>query len=487
MCMQQGAIRPMQRWHWAGDQIVHDPCIPAARYAAGSRKTRYPIDIRSFLSIESNAVLRRWLDRHVRQLPEEAAQRMRRRGPGDFDFRAHMLAMLMGELRHQPARSHPFDQWQYPDETLALGSGDCEDLAFVLAALMLESGISADCVRVALGSIVRHGRGTDEAAADHIDHAWVMYLSETGAWTLIEPMARIGRAQPSPERAAARQDLQHEDLEYVPHFVFNNRHLWRVRGPHLRAMLPLKDYLDTRRADDGRGGSKPDQDFWQGFDPSFAAGVHGSLIDAALPGMPLLLRLQVHAESLALDVDTLHYDPRDHFDFAYIDEGWQRVDARLASGTLPDFARALHSIADFYAHSTYAHFAAVRPGGDGPGHLDLHDPAAALPFNPDYACLGDAVPASVTREWNGRLISGCWDAWYATYPDELRADRARRMSLPPHDRIAVDDNRDTHGGHLLYPDPAAYGRQFRLRRDAARRHMEAAWRAWPGRDEALGV
>ena len=50
-----------------------------------------------------------------------------------------------------------------------------------------------------------------------------------------------------------------------------------------------------------------------------------------------------------MDVNVLGYDPRDHFDFAYVPEGWQRVQKRLASGSITDFSLAAHAIGDFYA------------------------------------------------------------------------------------------------------------------------------------------
>jgi hypothetical protein len=69
MRMQVNAVRPYQRWNWTGDEIVHNSTIPAARRVPNSRTTRYPIDIREFLSIEDNAVVRSWLQALISKLP----------------------------------------------------------------------------------------------------------------------------------------------------------------------------------------------------------------------------------------------------------------------------------------------------------------------------------------------------------------------------------------------------------------------------------
>ena len=66
------------------------------------------------------------------------------------------------------------DYWQFPYETLNLGTGDCEDQAFLLCSLIRVSGTSAENVFVALGEV--NGGG----------HAWVI-LKTGGGWRVIEP------------------------------------------------------------------------------------------------------------------------------------------------------------------------------------------------------------------------------------------------------------------------------------------------------------
>lgn len=466
MCMRSSAVRPYQRWRWAGDEIVHSPVIPAARRIAGRRKRGYPIDIRAYLSTDSNAVIHDWLRALVQALSPNDQLRFYGRGEGCFDFRAHVVAQGFQTLRYLKS-DRTFDQWLFPEETLHQGGGDCEDLAFVLAALLAAAGISWDCIRVALGRLVNHSAVDAPPAWDHV---WVMYQQENSAWRILEPVAQVHRPRGSaaaPRRHAPDPDL---DLEYLPCFVFNAHHLWRVRGPERRAAGSLVDYLGSRLAN-----------FWSEFDPSFAAGVHNDVFDQALAGMPELDRLVIKAASLGVDADVLRYDPRDHFDFAYIPEGWARVQARLATGRLQDFGLAAHAIADFYAHSLYGYLARNRVTN---GRLPLYDPAQPLPAEEmDYSFLAHldrpgctGSPEAFETLWNGKLISGQWWRWYTTYPDELEPELGFRRCLPDHDALAVDSPRPVPSNPLF--DPTEQQIQFALRRQAAIEHIAAVHNQW---------
>ena len=470
MCMQSSSVVPYQRWHWAGDEIVHETSIPASRPLPGVRqRKRYPIDIREFLSIEGNAVVRRELGTLFKRLSDGERLRFLARARGNFDFRAErVLAFFRRRQRFMVADRRRFDDWQFPEETLARGGGDCEDLAFLLAALLEESGISADCLRVALGRVVLRGRGWRHSH----DHVWVVYLNEHGAWEIFEPLAHVGQALEARaqrrrgDRAASAQGVS---AEYIPHFVFNRRHLWRVRVPDAVAAQGLRSYLPQRR-------------FWRDFNPGFAIGVHEQILDEALAGLDEDEMSVVKRTNFWVDVNVLAYDPRDHFDFAYIAAGWERVERRLATGKLEDLALAAHGIADFYAHSLYGHFAPQRDG-----RLVLYDPAKPLPSQDlVYDFFGRlGMPGATTGadpaqdHWRGQLVSGQWWRAYTTYPSALKdAQELRwRRCLPDHDQLAVDSPQNEHGGKHLF-SAAEYAEQYLLRRDAAVRHVRSAFTDW---------
>jgi predicted transglutaminase-like cysteine proteinase len=66
------------------------------------------------------------------------------------------------------------EYWQFPHETLDLKTGDCEDQAFLLCSLIRASGVEAEDIFVALGTV------------DYEGHAWVIIRTPIG-WRTLEP------------------------------------------------------------------------------------------------------------------------------------------------------------------------------------------------------------------------------------------------------------------------------------------------------------
>ncbi len=472
--MRSSHVRPYQKWNWAGDEIVHDSTIPASRTIPGGKRKRYPIDIREYLSIEDNAVVGRQLDLLKQELPSTTRDLFNSKSPGSFDLRLSKVAAYLSRFSYRWS-GRRFDQWLFPEETLALNGGDCEDLAFLAAALLDASGISPYCIRVALGTVRSY---LESGKTESWDHAWVVCQNESGAWEIVEPAALVRQARLVRHPKLSRRAVmlkQHLDVEYIPHFVFNKHHLWRVSTPDGSAAAGFSDYLGNRK----------DREYWQKYKPAFAAKVHWSIFDEALTGMPQDDLDAVKRASLWVDCDVLRYDPRDHFDFAYIDESWDRVKRRLSTGKLLDFALAVHSIGDFYAHSFYAAFAPLRSDGS----IAPFDAAHPIPpdqlvynFQP-YAPLSgcESNPEQAADLWKGHLISGQWWRWFTTFPDDLEnsPDFPSHRCLPDHDKVAVD-------GPNARPDQAnyrgkAYRRQFDLRRQAAVEHIQKAYVSWSER------
>ncbi|MBI3005294.1 MAG: transglutaminase family protein [Ignavibacteriales bacterium] len=461
MCLQHSAVRPYQKWHWAGDELIAEPIIPSSRKVPHTKITRYNIDIRSFLALENDAVVLNFLQKHIDRLPVEHQLKFMSDEAGSFDFRAAAVKRSMQSLWYKRSR-RVFDSWLFPEETLAQGGGDCEDLSFLLAALLQSSGISEYCIRVALGSLEG---STADGKRLKFNHAWVMYQNERGAWEILDPTS-IVKSKPVKKAVAGKQ------VEYIPHFVFNRSHLWRIRSSFKAAGKRFLRYVS-------------DRSFWDEFNPSFAAGIHNDIFDEALKDMSWSDLWQVKAESFAIDVNTLQYDPRDHSDFASLDETWERIGERLKpSASLADFGCAGHAIADFYAHSLYGNFADRNDDGS----LKLYNPAKGVPasrlvYNFDRLAPIPGNPFNAPKEaadhWKGRLISGQWWRWYTTFPSDLKKqeDFSTRRSLPDHDAVAVDSPTKP-GHHKFYEKEAEYEQQFNLRKAAAIEHIKQAYGTW---------
>jgi hypothetical protein len=494
MCLQISSVKPWDSWNWSGDEIIHKPIIRASRWIP-TKKKRYDIDLREFLTTKDNAVVAQTLGALVSSLPAQDQALFRSHGVGSFDFRADKVAQLVGTLRYKKSANKADrcpDAWLFPDETLAQKYGDCEDLAFLLAALLLASGISAYCVRVALGSLrFSLPKGTIQKH----DHCWVMYQNEGGAWEILEPV-RLNAAGMA--KASMQSRLKAVPAtEYVPHYVFNTDHLWLVNSRYFRPEVELKDYIMGRS-------------FWDKFDPGFAASVHNTMFDEALGDLASADAISaMKRQSLYMDANIATYDPCDHFDNGYIEQGWQKVNERLATfkSTPSDwksFGAAAHGIGDFYAHSSYLHFAPIKKDE----FAIPYEPGMSLDPEPAYtdpplsltsglfsvnSNLWDGTQQTAADHWAGELISGRYAQKYdpqATFwegftsiPFSLAsaADFKFRGSLPHHDEIAVDEEM-MKSRHKLYSgnssgpdDRQAYANQFLWRKNTAVHHIRRAY------------
>ena len=478
MCLNLSRICRTYPYNWAGDQIV-SPLIPAARRVPGSKSTSLDMDVREFLAIEHSAEVRNFFfNKIIKNLPCQERDRFFIGGKGNFDFRMLRVIEAFGNFSYLEIKSTGREEWLLPAETLANGGGKCEDLSFLLMTLLEEAGISRSCLRLALGELVETSPSGKERRHDH---AWVMYQLEGGSWMILDPVERVDqhlrkpKAFVKPARVSISAKTAQSSYEYQPMFVMNRDHLWRVHGPEAdKHPRDLESYLSNRK-------------LWANFNPAFGMGVHDSIFDSQMPELSWFDLFTVKTASLGLDANVLSYDPRDHCDFAYVDESWQRIQERLNTGTVGDLGRACHAVADFYAHTLYAHV--TSPTGS---HLPLYNPANPIDpgtkqdavFDRDKFSINNNAPslteAATRAYWKGRLISGQWWRDYTTYPNDIQTPKKLdpRRCLPDHDLLAVDDEIKTAKPGHLYPTVKAYNQQFSLRKSAAERHVRSVFLDW---------
>lgn len=511
MCITRERWKTVKQWNWDGDYVIHECVVPSSRKAIGSQRP-YDIDVREFLLSERNEVMRRTikedLRRHVACMPDRDWDRFNSRSEGSFDYRVRVIADFVAEKISYPAPAPrgsrrgavtvAKDPWQFPDETLVIGAGDCEDRALLIASLLLAAGISSFHVRVALGKMTANGRKKD--------HVWVMYKNESGQWTVVDPAPTEDRVA----AASARSTKTTEPPSYEPYFLFNDVHLWSIRRPDNDDRL--RDWL--MRA-------------WDRIDPAFHGAVHLTIIERALRGVAPQMSREIEKMfrravlgifgPLVDDIDRMPYDPAWHFDNGYIEAGWDHVEKHLSMfradhSRVREFAIAAHAIADFYAHSSYAHFAHPRAPGKLPGIFDVRRRPLGGLAAPDYskgslsllskrfsvngAVLKQHTLAEVAAAWKGQIISGRYAQDRDTQPGLVNhlfmegvtwipdhylreADFWKRGGLPHHNEIAVDE--EDGDGHRLYSGKH-YTRQFELRRDLAIEHIQQAFERSVGGD-----
>src|SRR6267378_6878826 len=102
MCFQTSLVKSWNDWNWNGDEIVHRPIVPASRAIPGAKnKTRYPIDIREYLTTTNNAVVGERLSDLIKKLPPDGQSLFRSHAKGSFDFRADTILESFKNLRHR--------------------------------------------------------------------------------------------------------------------------------------------------------------------------------------------------------------------------------------------------------------------------------------------------------------------------------------------------------------------------------------------------
>jgi hypothetical protein len=530
MCLAYSRITGLARWNWDGDEIIHESVVPSSRPIVGQGdETSYDIDVREFLVSEDNQVIKKTIRENLRRYAGSLAwgnwDLFSSKRPGSFDHRADVVTAFVGDtIKYK--RSGKGDAWMFPDETLSIRSGDCEDRAFLLASLLIGAGISDYNIRVAIGKIIvekpaDHSGGSAprkrKSASRSHDHVWVMYKNEAGEWMLLEPL--LGSAAAKRKTAGLALPTRRDRVEYRPQFVFNNRHLWAIHGSGIH--LSFSDSVVLSQE-------------WKKIDPAFAGEVHKTLLQDALTrdpeGNPASADVMAFTDRMNSyfhtkfgyildDVDARRrYDPLEHFDNGLLQEAWNLLDYRtqeFARTKSPDvFSLVAHGLADFYAHSSYGHFADLDPDAKAPGNtFKIYSDAAlgAIQSRIQYDSGSgydlatwnfsanrrqwNGTPAQRSALWAGKILSGRFAQQgdqnipfpknfsvpeYLSYIMEPRSVEEwpsghylnvhpEIASLPHHYEVAVDEE-DKDSRHILYSG-AVFKTQFERRKNTAIHHI----------------
>lgn len=211
--------------NWAGEAIIRDTIVYDKRAVVGSTGILIPTDIRDWLSHTRSKVIARALQEIGLPISRDS---------GTFDMRTWLIWDYVTRSIDYVTDKSDFgldDLWLFPEETLMLGKGDCEDTSFLLASLLLASGISEQCVRVVMGRVA--------SPAGAYGHAWVVYQCESGQWCLLETTL-----ESAPPRLAPADPftLPGNQYQYQPQFCLNSSHLWSMT----QMKAELADYLNIR-------------------------------------------------------------------------------------------------------------------------------------------------------------------------------------------------------------------------------------------------
>lgn len=222
---------------WEGDLILQDTVIEKKRYVIGSPSKPVKTDIREWISFEDNNIMKGILRDLIihKGLPTN-------RDPKSFDKRAMIVWEFVVEnikYVYDTEKQRKGDFWLFPPEIHALCEGDCEDGSFLLASLLLASGISPFCVRVVLGEVF------DEKGKSLGGHCWPVYKNELGQWCILEStLDNIPSRMPEANKLSEKG----QSFQYVPYYCFNNYHLWEIFSEDKKTTRSMRigSYLKKR-------------------------------------------------------------------------------------------------------------------------------------------------------------------------------------------------------------------------------------------------
>jgi hypothetical protein len=404
-----------------------------------------------------------------------------------------ILQHVSRRIAHESSLSP--DAIRYPIETLASGLGNCTERCMLASKLMEVAGIPLDRVMVVFGRYEVHSHHHNHGE----DHVWIAYRSSHDQWVILDPPVRH---LVNGVRSITSMDAGCcSTVNYSP-----------LGGFHAGSLhLPLTAPTNISPT----------------FRPQFIGEEHESIERLALNGLwkgesDMEMLMFDYFDHLRIDVaDKGSYIPEAHFDSGSFVGGWQNIKSKLASfkrtvatkglasigdRDYADFHRAAHAIADFYAHSSYAHFMLISLGANGNLQLPVFDPnnppdfssyvytaqeSSRFTVNQNYSPTNN--PAGFHATWDGKLISGRYGqpgdtnlldkVFTQTLSDptlRARPNWKNEIVLPQHAEIAVDANSQP-GSNVLYipgvvpagseSDKRYFSNQFHWRKDVAVRHV----------------
>lgn len=212
-------------YDWAGSRILKFSVVEdLRRLRMDGQEIRVDMDVRQWLTPSDCSELRK----KTKQLFEPPGQVPV--GPMSYDRRAWLCWKYVVDNFHYSHDGNK-DFWQLPQETMARRCGDCEDLSFLLASLLLVGLISPYCVRVVFGDL--HTRQSDtEPWLSRGRHAWVIYKNIRGRWCILDPTidaAEIPTSTPWMEIDTPNVESFSTSLrQYTPQWCCNRDHAWAI-------------------------------------------------------------------------------------------------------------------------------------------------------------------------------------------------------------------------------------------------------------------
>ena len=214
---------PKKKIKESRDDLLRDyynqkyPTVPIyyhGRYIYNTRR-RINVDVRDFFTLE---------DGNLKNIVKSLKL-------GSMTDNQKAVACLKWVITHIPYKSDisnygVTDFWGLPFETIAEGSGDCEDLSILLANLMLISGIPDWKIRIVAGYVF------EPISKRQVGHCYtVMFDSETEKWKVLDACF-----YPNLKLMKDREEYKKEKMYQDIWFSFNNKFSFAKNDGDIRNM-----------------------------------------------------------------------------------------------------------------------------------------------------------------------------------------------------------------------------------------------------------
>ena len=185
------------------------PITYSGRVVPGNNKSKrsVPTDVRDFITPNNFLIENLIKDMKINNLNNDQKAE-------------HIQQWVMKHIKYDHDQSvHGHNEvWQFPFETLHMGTGDCEDGAILMASMMLAAGIPAFRVRVA-GGLVK----VDSKTAPTGGHGWCCYLRESdNKWIALDWCYLPQFKLPMSKRKTLKEDTNYIETW----FSWNARFSW---------------------------------------------------------------------------------------------------------------------------------------------------------------------------------------------------------------------------------------------------------------------
>jgi hypothetical protein len=192
------------------------PIIYSGRALRG-KKENIGIDVRAFI-LTNDAILQETIKKYKLIKPTH----------DEIAWECQKFIVKFASYKDDTAINQCPEFWQFPFESIQSGTGDCEDMAILMASLMINCGIPSYKVKVAAGYV------RESPTAPQGGHAYCIYLASDNNWRIMDWCYFEDSTLPVLQKPLAK-DGGYNKCYQECWFTFNNEFSWNQTSLEITA------------------------------------------------------------------------------------------------------------------------------------------------------------------------------------------------------------------------------------------------------------